>query len=103
MKAIGWDVVAMLLPFLSREGTRSDAHTVLDIVVRKGNAKEVFLKCTEALKSISWEREYEEEEEDDAETTLAGKLEDVALDENEVNLTELATELFFASENGNAH
>lgn len=92
MVAIGWDVVAMLVPFLGRKGTRNLADSVLDVVVRKGNAKEVFLKCTEALKSISWVRDYDEED-SDAEATLADKL-----DDNKVDLTELVVELFFASE-----
>ena len=73
MEAIGWDVVTMLLPYIGKKSTRENAAKVLDVIITKGNAKEVFLKCNEGLKCIFWERKGEDEDEDgdDGEAALA--------------------------------
>lgn len=86
MRAIGWDIVTMLLPFIGRKATHGKAIKVLDIVITKGNAKEVFLKCIEGLKNIIWERNYDEDEEDDdGEATLAEKISEFRMDDNDEN------------------
>jgi Uncharacterised protein family, YAP/Alf4/glomulin len=83
VEAIGWDVVTMLLPYIGKGSTRENAARVLDVIIAKGNAKEVFLKCNEGLKSILWERTDEDEDEDDdgddGEATLAEKIARVRL------------------------
>lgn len=44
---IGWDLVQLLLPLLPQ------SEKCLDLVARKGNPKEVIIRVTEALESIS--------------------------------------------------
>ena len=68
MESIAWDVVGMIVPFLGNKDTAELGSQVLDLLVMKGNAKEVFLKCVEALKGIQYSRDVndndnEEEEE----------------------------------------
>jgi len=53
----------MMVPFLGRKATSETAQEVLDVVVNKGNPKEVFLKCVEGIRNILWQREELEEEE----------------------------------------
>lgn len=100
MEGIGWDIVTMLLPFLGRSTTLDNAKNVLDIIVAKGNAKEVFLKCNEALKNIIWERNYDDDDEHDdgdeydgderdddgGEASLAEQIEKVRITEKEEKL-----------------
>lgn len=74
----------MLLPYIGQKGTHDDAVRVLHIVLEKGNAKEVFLKCNEALKNIVWERTYDDDygdddDSDDREATLAEKFNEVTI------------------------
>src|SRR5271170_872589 len=77
----------MLLPFLGRKATNEDAGKVLDILVAKGNSKEVFLKCVEGLKSIVWERIYGDDDDDDCgEATLAESLAKLSAAEDEVKV-----------------
>lgn len=80
----------MLLPYLGQKATNEDARKVLDILVTKGNAKEVFLKCVEGLKSIVWERTYDDDDDDDdGEATLAEKLAKVTTDEDAVKVDQV--------------
>lgn len=81
----------MLLPYLGQKATNEDARKVLDILVTKGNAKEVFLKCVEGLKSIAWERTYDadDDDDDDGEATLAEKLAKVTTDEKAVKVDQV--------------
>jgi Uncharacterised protein family, YAP/Alf4/glomulin len=72
----------MLLPYIGRKSTVENANKVLNVVTAKGNAKEVFLKCIEALKMIIWENTVEEDDNDDEEATLAGKIVEVSVHEN---------------------
>jgi Uncharacterised protein family, YAP/Alf4/glomulin len=74
--SIAWDVVGMIVPFLGNGDTVDSGSKVLDLLVMKGNAKEVFLKGVEALKGIQYSRDLneEEEEEEENEATLAEKL-----------------------------
>jgi hypothetical protein len=76
----------MLLPFLGQSATRSDAVKVLDILVDKGNAKEVFLKCTDALKLVVWDSGFGDGEDgDDGEATLTGNLKQISCENEEVD------------------
>jgi hypothetical protein len=68
----------MLLPFLGRTATEAKADQVLTILVSKGNAKEVFLKCNEALKKIEWQPQDDADEYDDGEATVAETLQAVS-------------------------
>jgi hypothetical protein len=87
LEAIGWDVVTMLLPFLGQKTTNEDAGKVLDILVAKGNSKEVFLKCVEGLKSIVWERTYDDDDDDDGgEATLTESLAKITATKDEVKV-----------------
>jgi len=69
---IAWDVVAMLIPFLGRKATERKATDVLTLLAVKGNAKEVFLKTNEALKSIEWQP-HDDDEYDDNKATVAAE------------------------------
>jgi hypothetical protein len=55
----------MMVPFLGREGTLKSAADVLDVIVSKGNAKEVFLKCVEALRGIRYIRNVNDDSDED--------------------------------------
>jgi hypothetical protein len=91
----------MLIPFLGSSVTRPYAANVLDVVVEKGNAKEVFLKCTEALKRISWREEFDEEDDyDGGEATLAEKLIEFTKDESENDQVGQVLELYRATQTG---
>ena len=72
MDGIAWDVVAMLIPFLGRKATERKATDVLTLLAVKGNAKEVFLKTNEALKSIEWQP-HDDDEYDDNKATVAAE------------------------------
>ena len=73
----------MLTPFLGIKPTRDMGIKVLDTVVTKGNAKEVFLKCVEALKGIKYGTEFDDaEEEEDGEAILAEKISEFTLMED---------------------
>jgi hypothetical protein len=98
--AIGWDVVSMLVPFLGHSETRPYTANVLDVVVEKGNAKEVFLKCTEALKRIPWREEFDDDEDNDGEATLAEKLTEFTKDESENDQIGQVSELYRATQTG---
>jgi hypothetical protein len=80
VEGIAWDVVTMLLPFLGRQSSEAKANEVLTILAQKGNPKEVFLKCNEALKRIQW-RDDDLDEYDDDESTVAETLKNVSKDE----------------------
>jgi len=68
----------MFLPFLGQKTTNEDAGKVLDILVTKGNSKEIFLKCVEGLKSIVWERTYDDDDaDDDGEATMTETLDKI--------------------------
>ena len=71
---------------------------VLDVVVNKGNAKEVFLKSVEALKDIKYGADYEDtaEVEDPGESTLADKLSEVTVEDTELDPIQQTTELYKA-------
>jgi hypothetical protein len=91
----------MLIPFLGRSVTRGYAANVLDVVVEKGNAKEVFLKCTEALKCIPWREEFDDEDDEDGgEATLAEKLTEFTKDESENDQIGQVLELYRATRTG---
>ena len=75
-------MVIMLLPYIGQKGTHDNGVKVLDIVLAKGNAKEVFLKCNEGLKSIVWERTYDDDN-DDGEATLTEKFNKVTIDDDD--------------------
>src|SRR5271169_1572509 len=80
----------MLLPYLGQKGTNEEARKVLEILVTKGNSKEVFLKCVEGLKSIVWERIYDDDDDDDdGEATLTEKLAKVTTDEKDVKVDQV--------------
>ena len=99
VEEIGWDVITMLLPYIGQKGTHDNGVKVLEIVLAKGNAKEVFLKCNEGLKNIVWERTYDDGgDDDDGEATLAEKFNQVTLDpkENKVNPVVQTVELYRA-------
>lgn len=72
----------MLLPYVGRKGTHDNAVKVLNIVLAKGNAKEVFLKCNEGLKNIVWERIYDDDD-DDGEAALAEKFNEVTINDKD--------------------
>jgi hypothetical protein len=95
---IGWDVVTMLTPFLGIRPTRDTGIKVLDTVVTKGNAKEVFLKCVEALKGIKYGTDFDDaEEEDDGEATIAEKLSEFTLmEDSSIDPIQQTTELYKA-------
>jgi len=79
----------MLLPYLGKKTTNVEARKVLDLLVTKGNAKEVFLKCVEGLKLIAWERTYDYDDDDDGEATLTEKLAQVTTDEKDVKVDQV--------------
>ena len=56
---IGWDLINLLLPLLP------ESHDALEVIVRLGNAREVVLKVTEALRLIDFEGEQDDESEAD--------------------------------------
>jgi Uncharacterised protein family, YAP/Alf4/glomulin len=87
-----------LLPYIKQEGTRIDAVQILDIVTAKGNAKEVFLKCAEALKVVEWDPSLAADDNEDHDTT--GKL---SVDEDILNDIALTHELFRATNEGSSH
>ena len=77
----------MLLPFLGQKTTNEDAIKVLDVLVTKGNSKEIFLKCVEGLKSIVWERTYDDDDDDDGgEATLTESLAKITVTKDEVRM-----------------
>src|SRR5277367_5739915 len=77
----------MLLPFLGQKATNENAGKVLDILVTKGNSKEVFLKCVEGLKLIVWERKYDDDDGDgDGEATFTETFAKITGPENEVKV-----------------
>src|SRR5271155_5578376 len=80
----------MLLPFVGQKTTNEDAGKVLDILVTKGNSKEIFLKGVEGLKSIVWERTYDDDDDDDdddgGEATLTESLAKITVTEDEVRM-----------------
>jgi Uncharacterised protein family, YAP/Alf4/glomulin len=84
VQGIAWDIVTMLLAFLGRQSTEKKANEVLTIVGQNGNAKEVFLKCNEALKQIQW-RADDLDEYDDSETTIAETLKNMSNEDEENN------------------
>lgn len=96
MENIGWDVVTMLVPFLGRKATKDIAAQVLDVVVTKGNAKEVFLKCVEALKGIKYGTDFDDlaEEGEEGEATLAERLSEFTMEDTEVDPIQQTTELY---------
>jgi len=98
LESIGWDVVSMLVPFLGKKSTSEMGSKVLDVVVDKGNAKEVFLKSVEALKDIKYGADYEDTAgvEDPGEATLAEKLSEFTVEDTEVDPIEQTTELYKA-------
>lgn len=62
---IGWDLIHLLLPL-------PGAEQCLTTIARLGNPREVVLKVTEALQSLGWDAEDDDEgdkEKDDAGTT----------------------------------
>lgn len=87
----------MMVPFLGSHETLECAVTVLDVIVEKGNSKEVFLKCVEGLKSIHYKRDVDDEDEDEdedgtlreepAETTSSEKINSVAQTVELYNIT----------------
>jgi len=88
----------MLVPFLGKKSTSEMGSKVLDVVVDKGNAKEVFLKSVEALKDIKYGADYEDTAgvEDPGEATLAEKLSEFTVEDTEVDPIEQTTELYKA-------
>jgi hypothetical protein len=92
----------MLVPFLGRSVARPYAANVLNVLVEKGNAKEVFLECTEALKRIPWEEEFDEDDDNDGEATLAEKLTEFTItkDESENDQIGQVSELYRATQTG---
>jgi hypothetical protein len=82
VQGIAWDVVTMLLPFVGRKSTVTKANEVLKILAHKGNAKEVFLKCNEALKQIQW-RDDDLDEYDDDEATVAETLKNLSKEDEQ--------------------
>jgi len=89
----------MLLPFIGNKATRENAVELLDIVVTKGNSKEVFLKCTEALNGVQWERTYEDDE-DEGEATLAEELENMNFEDFPIDTAAQTIELYKATQKG---
>ena len=104
MESIAWDVVGMIVPFLGNKDTVELGSQVLDLLVTKGNAKEVFLKCAEALKGIQYSRdlndddnEEKKEEEDDHEITLAERLSKINMKSTiEIRSIQQTTQLYKA-------
>jgi len=94
-------MVLMLLPYIGQKGTKDEAVKVLHIVLDKGNAKEVFLKCNEGLKNIVWERTYYDDN-DDGEATLTEKFNEVNIDDedNKVDSVVQTVELYQATSKG---
>lgn len=84
----------MMVPFLGREATCEAAKQVLDLIVTKGNAKEVFLKCVQGLKRIQYERSAGDDDD-----TLVEKLAQTTL-EDVVDPVTQTTELYEATING---
>lgn len=64
----------MLLPFLGRKATETNANKVLTVLVTKGNAKEVFLKCNEALRTIEWQPQDDAGPHEEGEANVAEAL-----------------------------
>lgn len=89
----------MLLPFIGNTATHTDAVKILVTIVIKGNAKEVFLKCTEGLRSIVWQRESYHDDDGDGEAAMTKKL---AFDDQptEVDPVIQTLELYGASKKG---
>ena len=75
-----------LLPFLGRKETNEETVKVFDILVTRGNAKEVFLKCVEGLRSILWERTYDNDQVDDSEAMLSEKLAKVTTNDDGIKV-----------------
>ena len=66
-------------------------------MVTKGNAKEVFLKCFEALKRIKYGSDYDEDVVDEeGEATLAEKLSEFSMQDTEIDPIQQTTELYNA-------
>jgi Uncharacterised protein family, YAP/Alf4/glomulin len=92
-----------LSPFIGQKVTRDNALKVLDIVIIKGNAKEVFLKCIEALRLVHWERTFDDDDDDDdGEATMTEKLAEITKDEKENKVDPIAqtVELYRAINKG---
>src|SRR5579871_6673416 len=61
----------MLIPFLGQGTTSDAAKAVLNHIISKGNAKEVFLKCLEGMQNITWQREtFDETNEDNSDLAV---------------------------------
>jgi hypothetical protein len=99
VEGIAWDVVTMLLPFLGRQSSEAKANEVLTILVQKGNPKEVFLKCNEALKQIQW-RDDDLDEYDDDESTIAETLKNVYRADEENKPVKQMTSMCGATDTG---
>ena len=89
----------MLLPFIGNTATHTDAVRILNTIVTKGNAKEVFLKCTEGLRSIAWQRESYHDDDGDGEAAMTKKL-TVEDQPTEVDPVIQTLELYGASRKG---
>ena len=100
MEAIGWDVVFMLLPFIGNEATRESGVKILDVIAAKGNSKEVFLKCTEALMSVRWERMYESEGDEEGEATIAEQLKSMDFEDLPIDTVAQTIDLYNATLKG---
>jgi hypothetical protein len=88
----------MIVPFLGFQATVEAGREVLNVVVKKGNPKEIFLKSTEALQGIAWEREVLEDEASD-EVDLVETISKVTIGDGCDPLLQL-TELYNASRAG---
>ncbi|OLL23152.1 UPF0649 protein [Neolecta irregularis DAH-3] len=56
-KHIAWDLVGLVSPYLRNKATIEEADRLLMLFAENGNAKEVQLKCIEAIGCIEWESE----------------------------------------------
>jgi len=95
----------MMIPFLGKKETLQAAVKVLDIVVEKGNSKEVFLKCVEGMKSIRYKRDVvvdDEDEDEDEDGALAEKPFDTTSNEK-VNPAAQSVELYKVTAKGILH
>ena len=101
MEGIGWDVVTLLIPFLGQKTTVDAAQKVLSVVMSKGNAKEVFLKCVEGIRNIIWEREPSEEEHIESKLEMAPTTE-ATLHERQPDAILQTTKLYHAALGGTA-
>ena len=102
VEGIGWDVVSVILPYIKQKQTRVDAVRILDIVTTKGNAKEVFLKCIEGLKTIAWEPSVlnDEEEINTVETIIEKRNGTTPTEEDPLDTIAQTSEIFRATIKG---